>query len=262
MLNEIVLRRRNKLTISNGEATQPNIPFISTMLKNIENLGYTFSADVIDVLKTLPEKSLEDFYLELVPMLKNMVGADVTYHPMYPNFPMSVMEKEEAELYLNAIIHYISGGTLYPAEKESERLPLFEDGKVKVLHLAAEDELQDIFTLLCASKTSISDSDKADLKQIMEYGNVTMPDEIPLKENVAVICKVYLENTAIPTARDIQKYFKTATDVLRLITAMSDGDISLATNTRFRNFKRSERRMLLELLDHCGNIEEDMLRYK
>lgn len=42
MLNEIVLRRRNKLTISNGEATQPNIPFISTMLKNIENLGYTF----------------------------------------------------------------------------------------------------------------------------------------------------------------------------------------------------------------------------
>ena len=150
MLNEIVLRRRNKLTISNGEATQPNIPFISTILKNIENLGYTFSADVIDVLKTLPKKSLEDFYLELVPMLKNMVGADVKYHPMYPNFPQSVMEKEEAELYLNAIIHYISGGTLYPAEKESERLPLFEDGKVKVLHLAAEDEypvmcLQDFY---------------------------------------------------------------------------------------------------------------------
>ena len=88
MLNEIVLRRRNKLTISNGEATQPNIPFISTMLKNIENLGYTFSADVIDVLKTLPEKSLEDFYLELVPMLKKMVGADVTYHPL-PLYPFA-----------------------------------------------------------------------------------------------------------------------------------------------------------------------------
>ena len=262
MLNEIVLRRRNKLTISNGEATQPNIPFISTMLKNIENLGYTFSADVIDVLKTLPKKSLEDFYLELVPMLKNMVGADVKYHPMYPNFPQSVMEKEEAELYLNAIIHYISGGTLYPAEKKSERLPLFEDGKVKVLHLAAEDELQDIFTLLCASKTSISDSDKADLKQIMEYGNVTMPDEIPLKENVAVICKVYLENAAIPVARDIQKYFKTSTDVLRLVTAMSDGDVSLSTNCKFRSFKRKERRIFMELLENCGNLEEDMLRYK
>ena len=254
MLNEIVLRRRNKLTISNGEATQPNIPFISTILKNIENLGYTFSADVIDVLKTLPEKSLEDFYLELVPMLKNMVGADVTYHPMYPNFPMSVMEKEEAELYLNAIIHYISDGTLYPAEKKSERLPLFEDGNVKVLNLAAEDELQDIFTLLCASKTSISDSDKADLKQIMEYGNVTMPDEIPLKENVAVICKVYLENTTISTARDIQKYFKTSTDVLRLITAMSDGDVSLSANCKFRSFKRKERRIFMELLENCGNL--------
>ena len=33
MLNEIVLRRRNKLTISNGEATQPNTVLIDDRLK-------------------------------------------------------------------------------------------------------------------------------------------------------------------------------------------------------------------------------------
>lgn len=43
---------------------------------------------------------------------------------------------------------------------------------------------------------------------------------------------------------------------------MSDGDISLATNAKFRSFKRKERRLLLELLQGCGFIEEDMLRYK
>ena len=91
---------------------------------------------------------------------------------------------------------------------------------------------------------------------------VKFPDEIPLKENVALIGKLYLENYPLATAKDIQKYFKTATDVLRLITAMSDGDISLATNTKFRSFRRKERRLLLELLQNCGAIEEDMLRYK
>jgi hypothetical protein len=43
---------------------------------------------------------------------------------------------------------------------------------------------------------------------------------------------------------------------------MSDGDISLATNSKFRSFKRKERRLLLELLQNCGEIEEDMLRHK
>ncbi len=88
------------------------------------------------------------------------------------------------------------------------------------------------------------------------------PDEIPLKENVALIGKIYVESNPLATADKLQKYFKTATDVLRLITAMSDGDISLATNTKYRSFKRKERRLLLELLDNCGNIQEDMLRYK
>lgn len=59
----------------------------------------------------------------------------------------------------------------------------------------------------------------------------------------------------------MRKYIKTATDVLRLITAMSDGDVSLAENTKFRNLKRSERRIIMNLLAGCGNTAEDMNRY-
>ena len=63
-------------------------------------------------------------------------------------------------------------------------------------------------------------------------------------------------------AKELQRFCRTATDVLRLITAMSDGDVSLAENTKFRSLKRRERRVLMALLESCGNIEEDMLRYK
>src|SRR5262245_38141009 len=51
-------------------------------------------------------------------------------------------------------------------------------------------------------------------------------------------------------------------DVLRLAVAMSGGDLSLAESAKFRNFTRRERKALLELLENCHNITEDMLRWK
>lgn len=261
-MNEILLRRKNKVILEKGNATEPNNQYIATIMKNVEALGYTFSKDLFETLQTLTKDDLQKFYLELVPMLKKMVGANVVYKPMYPNFPESVMEADYIDLFINAIVHYWSGGTLYPVEQKNERLPLFEETKVKVIDLGTVEDLHDIFNNLCQSKTSISQTDKEDLEWIFKNMQVKFPDEIPLKENVALVGKLYLENYPFATSKDIQKYFKTATDVLRLITAMSDGDISLAANTKFRSFKRKERRLLLELLQSCGAIEEDMLRYK
>lgn len=267
MINEILLRRKNKITIYkdydiDAAFSTVNAEYAATIMKNVEDLGYTFSEKLYKVLKSMSISGLKQFYLELIPMLKNMVGADVQYNPMYPNFPESVMARDNYVLYINAIVHYWSNGTLYPIEERNERLPLFEETKVKVLDVGYMSELQDIFNNLCTSKTSLSNTDKDDLEWIFKNTSVSFPDEIPLKENVALIGKIYLENYPLATANNLQRYFKTATDVLRLITAMSDGDISLATNTKYRNFKRKERRILLELLNNCGNIEEDMVRYK
>lgn len=261
-MNEILLRRKNKVIVERGSETNPNNQYIVTIIKNVEALGYTFSKELFEVLQTLNKEDLKKFYLELIPMLKKLVGADVVYKSMYPNFPESVMEADYIELFINAIVHYWSGGTLYPNEEKNERLPLFEETKVKVIDLGHKEDLQNIFNNLCQSKTSISQTDKEDLEWIFKNMQVVFPDGVPLKENVALIGKLYLENYPLATSKDIQKYFRTATDVLRLITAMSEGDISLATNTKFRSFRRKERRMLLELLQGCGAIEEDMLRYK
>ena len=262
MVNEILLRRKNKVILNKGEEKEPNKLYVATLMKNIEALGYTFSKELFEILQTMSKEGLQKFYLELVPELKKLVGADVEYKPMYPNFPQSVMEAEDADLYINAIVHYLSAGTLYPAEKKNERLPLFDVTKVKVIDVGTEEDLKDIFYNICRSKTSISETDKEDLEWIFKNMTVEFPEEIPLKENVALIGKLYLESCPSAKAKDIRKYFKTATDVLRLITAMSGGDLSLAENTKFRSFKRKERKLLLELLEGCGPIEEDMLRNK
>ena len=261
-MNEILLRRKSKVIIEAGNTLEQNNQYIATIMKNIESLGYTFSKELFERIQTLNISELQKFYLELIPELKKLVGADVVYRPMYPNFPESVMEMNYVQLYINAIIYYWSGGVLYPYEEKNERLPFFEESKVKVIDLGSQEDLHEIFINLCSSKTSISQTDKEDIEWIFKNMNIQFPDEIPLKENTALIGKLYLENYPLATAKDIQKYFKTATDVLRLITAMSDGDVSLATNTKFRSFRRKERRILLELLQNCGVIEEDMLRYK
>lgn len=261
-MNKILLRRKNKICLDAGTSKEPNIQYVVTIMKNVENLGYTFSKELYEELQTYSKEELQNFYLGLVPVLKNLIGADVTYCPMYPNFPQSVMERDEVELYLNAIIHYWSNGTLYPYETKNERLPLFEETKVKVIDLGDEKDIKEIFNSLCQSKTSISNTDKEDLKDIIRLFNFELPDEIPLKENVAYISKIYIENKPYATSNVIKKYFKTATDILRLITAMSNGDISLATNTKYKSFRRKDRRMFMELLQNCGAIEEDMLRYK
>lgn len=210
-MNEILLRRKNKVILEKGNAAEPNNQYIATINKNIENLGFVLSKDVFEILQTFTVDELKAFYLELVPMLKSLVAADVVYKPMYPNFPASVMEADYIDLYVNAIIHYWSAGVLLPVEENNERLPLFEETKVTVIDLGTVEDLHDIFKNLCQSKTSISQQDKEDLEWIFKNMQVKFPDEIPLKENVALVGKLYLENYPLATSKDIQKYFKTAT---------------------------------------------------
>lgn len=247
----IILRRKNRVFINDndmlkslsGAAGEKNKQIVATMNKNIEVFGYTMSEALFDKLVHMKAKSREVVYDILVNGLKEITGADKVYNPMYPNFPESVMKKDDFELYFNAIVHYWSFGTLLPYEEKEERAPLFNTAKVKVLEAGSFNDLNDIFNNLCASKTSLSKNDVDDMIFILNSVKVTLPDEIPFKENAACVCRL-LVDTGVDTDGSLcKKYVKTATDILRLITAMSDGDVSLAENTKFRNLKRSERRI-------------------
>lgn len=261
-INQILIRRKAKVLVEVGNNTDATEFFVCTIMRNVEALGYTFSKELYERLLTLPLEKLFSFYKMLVAELKENIGADVVYRPMYPNFPKSVMAADETTLYLNAMVHYWTCGTWMPSESKEERLPLFDETKVTVLELGSMKDLEDIFNNLCQSSTSLSVTDQKDLIWIFQNLDVTLPKEIPFKENAALLGKLYMENSPHPSAKELRPFCKTATDVLRLITALSDGDISLSKNTRYRSFKRFERRLLLELLESCNGLEEDMLRYK
>ena len=267
MKNTIFLRRKNKLILTK-ETGKVAKTHVATLLKNIEQLGYTLSPEVLEIVGTFSEATLTEFYQSLVADLKKMVGAHVQFNPMYPNFPKQVMEMSEAELYFNAIMHYIGsalGIRILPEYEVEIREELVEKTDLKIITLGKEDEFKLMIKNLIGANTSISETDKEDITSAIQmYADdveTIFPESIPQKENLAFVTEKLLAHTD-SGEEVIAQLFKTATDVLRLAVRISDGDVSLATPTKFAKFKRSQRRLILAALENCNSIVEDMLRYK
>ena len=262
MQHAITLRHIRAVLVPHGTGVLPP-PHLATVLKNVESLGFTFSEPLIARLRTQSVSELFEFYTELIPALRAMVGADVTYRPMYPNFTAQVMELDRVELYINAILHYLTHAR--PLDEAPTRPPLLDRVDLNVIELCEEQDVRRICARLLAAKTALSAADRADVESLIAtYGDDLaglIPAVIPVKEHVALLATCLLRFTTVADTM-LAAHIKTATDVLRLAVALSDGDASLATNTKFRGFTRAERHLLLGLLEACTNSIEDMLRHK
>jgi len=262
--NRIYLQRRNKVQFISDNSPSPiSNRMVSSILKNIEGLGYTFSQNLIAALQGSSATAVEALYNDIFPILKEFKNVGNKFRPMYQNFPQEVMEKSDAELYLNAIVHYLTDGLLMPVSEKKERFPLLDNVNLAVIDLGSESDFENLFTQIASSNTSLSIQDKEDLGWfIKNYGNdidSLLPSNIPQKENLCYIANLFLLYTDHADAF-VGKYIKSATDVLRLAVAMSGGDVSLAKSTKFRKFSRSERRFLVSLLK--GDITDDLIRWK
>ena len=265
MINTLMyLHRRNKVVVptTNTELDLVSKSYIVTAMKNLETYGYTFSEELVLALQKVATEEFVNWYNELQSNIVKLVGKKGTMIPMYPNFPKQVMEANEVELYFNAIVHYLSLGTLLPDYEVKERFPLIDNPNLTVLNLGDIDDFNTIFTNLLSSKTSLSPSDKEDISWFVDNTDFQrlMPDVIPHKETLSFITMLLWNKDGMREL--LIPLYKTATDVLRLAVALSDGDVSLSEYPRFKSFKRSERRILLSMLENANNIEEDMLRHK
>ena len=264
---KIVLRRLRKVSVPlrNNEA-RPE--FVASLVKNLESIGFTFSPDVIERLLTWTPEELLKFAQSLIPVLLQMVGGDVKYKPMYPNFPTQVMEASDAELYLNAIFHYLGdwiGERILPYYDKKQRPKLKIPKDLKVLALASDDESLQLCRDLIGSNTSLSKSDNSNLRGLLEahrdHLHSILPESIPFKEVQSVVCAFLIERVD-DSAELISRYLRTATDVLRLATELSGGDASLAAPTKYVSFKRKQRRILLAVLDSVARPDEDLHRHR
>ena len=254
---QIALKYANALPVT--ESKGHNSEMAATFAASMMQLGFVPSKDLYVILDSLHEDEITSLFNSTIAELRKMKGADVNYTPMYPNFPQQVMEASDVELFVNAILHYWTLGHWQPDYEKLPRDMLFEKTEFKEIGAVGPNAFNDIFTKLLSSNESLSATDKETVLWFLD-NDITFlrfPDEIPFKENMATVAAHQLE-----AGRDVSGFVKTATDVLRVITGMSGGDVSLAENTKFKSQKRKVRRAIVALLDGIDWSEEDFNRHR
>lgn len=218
--NAIYFRRRRKICLPPGEAEEPlPVNYIASVIRNLEPLGFTFSEDLIGECRRLSVDQLITLYEELIPVLQKSRGAHQEFRPMYPDFPSQVMEMSRSELYINAVLHYVTWGRYLPAQERQERIPLLDNVELTVIDLGTDEEFKGLFTQIAASNTSLSEQDREDLdwfiRTFREGIAPLLPGRIPQKETMAGICGLLIRHTANGMEM-AGRYCRTATDVLRI----------------------------------------------
>lgn len=238
-----------------------NIDAAGVMTLNAEMmlLGYVMSGTLYQYLLTMQKIEFELLYTEVIAALKAIKGADVSYQPMYPNFPLQVIEASEFDLYLNALQHYWSFGQWQPQCNVLPRTSERETINYQELGVVDETQLQTVFTQLLQSADSLSVDDQKIIEWFMVHYSdkeLVYPDEVPFLETKCLVAGMGLRQ-----GKDVSSLVKTTTDILRIVTYLSGGDIALAKNTKFKSLSRPMRRRIVSLLEPVIR-EEDVRRHK
>lgn len=270
MYNSIYFRRAGKVFIDAiGETLgvkYDGVPFgtLAAVDANLRGLGYALSDDFAKAMSEYgDERDFSAVMNEIAREAKNIKGVR-DYRAMYPNFPLQVMEASDAELYWNAIMHYtgdVVGWRIMPNYDKQLRPTLKGEHEVKFIDLGSFENFLGLMASLASSKAAFSEQDRQDLGSLKHetlQAVVRRVESFQNRENKAwLAAEMHKRGLSITDFK-----FDTATDVLRFAVALSDGDVSLAEKTKFKSFKRADRRGLVRVLNSLVSPAEDMMRHQ
>ncbi|WP_445181056.1 TerD family protein [Pseudomonas sp. McL0111] len=266
MNQELFLRRRSKVHVPMGTGGA-TLAQVASAVREVAAFRCVLSEPLIERIGMLSTAELKHWLRDIIGVLRRQTGAHVHYRPFYPDFPEQVLTASEAELYLNAVIHYLTLWRLPPTEHS--RPAMLEGNFIsRVIEPGSVSEFESLLEPLVSSRTSLSEEEAVDVAWfVREYKSDVfrlLPEAIPFREIRAQLGGALILRVASDARVNafLERNVETATDVLRLAVALNGGDVSLATaSTRFTAMKRSIRRLLLCLLDHIPNAIEDVMRH-
>lgn len=232
---------------------------LGTVLSNIAYYGYTPSVDLLQAMMDLDVKDLASFWVELDGMLAEITGTNrnMDEFVVYKNFPDEVLEMSQANYWFRQICMYIGLPNELFTEEQEDREPLSDDIKLKVLDLAGDD----VFDRLCDKLIALGSSWQPN--QIDAMTSILKKAEAPCIDLGIFGFRangVLLATEGLKQKLDISVATTSATDVLRIAAGVSDADVELKIAPKFRKFSRPERRMLIEILENCADLEGDFAR--
>ena len=223
--------------------------------------GFKASRELLEHVSGLA--GAEEFAAEVARAVKELIGARGQHNPYFKEFPHNV--PDTITFWWACVLHAVEQGVeptgnlldlpMYGRvqhsyeemlEAHDELIPSLKD-RLTVVHLGGtlDDEVQRLFEELATSPIPLAENDRALLGELA----VLAADgefDVPVRENRAIINAVRL------VAQKPLKAIDTVTDVLRLAAEASGGDVTLKEPTRFRSFRRPERRALLGALNEVA----------
>lgn len=267
-LNEVVMSaavRRNVFIVKDDspKASVLSHGFLATVVAELVKLGYI--AD-LDQLKGLSENEA----VSLLKALNKFKGTNLSWVPFYPNFPQQVMESSESDLIFNALIHYLSRGTVNPVENTPvvARTPVVKVGNkslafdnLTMLKGVSVDSLfLNVFDAF-ESPVSVSPEIMDELDSLLSYASLSVVTkavdgfETKNKENWLILGQA-IEGDSFDFYLDTAK---TATDVLRAVVFQSSLEDAIQLG-RVPNLvvklSRSQRKSVMLTLDKLARDGE------
>jgi len=259
-----MFRRTRKVLVPMRRAAGKNAALVASFDANLRRLGFALDADAVKALLDVPASDFGGIANDVIAEAKRIKGVK-RYSPMYPNFPKQVMEASDAELYLNAIMHYYGdmvGLRILPVYEKAERPELdFDESRFKKVGVAYQQDFFATIMSVVNQKAGYGEQEREDISEFWEHLMQQPQGEFNFgnRENKAwFAAKAYRYLKFFPMGEVFK--FDTATDVLRFAVALCDGDVSLAEKTRFKSFARSERRLILGLFNQINGLDEDFAR--
>ncbi|MDT7785174.1 MAG: hypothetical protein QOF58_3593 [Pseudonocardiales bacterium] len=221
-------------------------------------VGFKASRELIEHISGVTDA--EEYAQEIVRAVKELVGAQAQHNPYFKDFPHNVPDTvafwlsciEDVAEFSGNLLDLPKYGRVQHTYEEmlkahDELVPSLKD-RMTVLHLGGtlDDEITRLYLELAASPIPLGEDDRMLLGELATQRLDVAPETVPTRENRAIL------NAARLVAQRPLTDIDTVTDVLRLAAEASGGDVTLRESTRFRSFRRPERRALLAALDEVA----------
>ncbi|ROO88870.1 hypothetical protein EDD29_6554 [Actinocorallia herbida] len=262
----MVLRKRRRVLLpdapaGDGRAAARQVDAV------LMSAGFKLSGEALERLGGFADGIVIDLGAEILDVVRREVGDHVAHNAYFRDFPAGV--PDTVEFWLDCVLDALGARTVEElmvgeavnllalpkygryqhdytemVAAHAAFLPSAGD-RLTVLRLGgdARDEARELYFALAGSAVPLNEDDLVDLAFLAVHCAAgPQPAAIPVRENRAVVDRVRLAE-GLPLLAD------TVTDVLRLACALSDGDVTLETPTRFHGLRRATRRGLLAALD-------------
>lgn len=296
-MKNIAIRRLRVLPILRGDGLGPKHRLV--LLSELARLGVRLTNEAL--LAQANTTTLGD-HASVMDTLRSMKGGDVDYVPLFLGFPDAVPDDGEyfaqrVVAYLGNVFGAFDADT--PTLDDGARVPawlfdlqefgadpisqlqdksLWERAKSRMggrapdrhtewldLELAfadtVEGRLKEWLRDCLYAKSSVKAALHADVRRLLTvFGAEALEwDKIAMKENQALVLRCLWQAGQEEAAA---KLLKTPTDMLRLMAALTDTDISLASKVSFPRLRRPQRRLLMAALERAPALAEDLTRHR